>query len=83
MTGEAYFYILAGNQPTDGKVPLYVGSTRDLARRVWEHRPGWEVGILRAIESRGSFTTSRTSRWKRQECVSIGEAVAQGVEGYG
>ena len=40
MDQEAYVYILAGNRPERGTIPLYIGSTTDLARRVWEHREG-------------------------------------------
>ena len=40
MDREAYVYILAGNRPEHGIIPLYIGSTTDLARRVWEHRQG-------------------------------------------
>jgi putative endonuclease len=37
---EAFVYIMAGNKPEVGRVPLYVGSTTDLPRRAWEHRIG-------------------------------------------
>ena len=40
MDQPAFVYILAGNQPDQGRPPLYVGSTVDLPRRVWEHRQG-------------------------------------------
>lgn len=78
MTDEAYFYILAGNQPTDGKVPLYVGSTRDLARRVSEHRTGlgsrhtarYRIARLVYYESYESLEEARVreyrvKRWHR------------------
>ena len=40
MDQEAYVYILAGNKSENGHIPIYVGSTTDLVRRVWEHRQG-------------------------------------------
>lgn len=40
MDQEAYVYILAGNKPERGMIPLYIGSTTDLPRRVWEHKQG-------------------------------------------
>ncbi len=40
MDREACVYILAGNRPESGRIPLYIGSTTDLIRRVWEHRQG-------------------------------------------
>ncbi len=40
MDRDAYVYIMAGNAPETGKIPLYIGSTTDLPRRAWEHRNG-------------------------------------------
>ncbi len=40
MDREAYVYMLAGNRPDSGRIPLYIGSTTDLIRRVWEHKQG-------------------------------------------
>ena len=42
MARESYVYILAGNKADDGLIPIYIGSTTDLARRVWEHKQ--EIG---------------------------------------
>lgn len=78
MDREAFVYILAGNKPEQGIIPLYIGSTTDLPRRVWEHRIGkgsvhtrrYRIGRLVWYERHESIESAkvrehRMKRWRR------------------
>ena len=80
MDREAYVYILAGSRPEHGTIPLYIGSTTDLARRVWEHRQGvgsthtarYRIGRLVWYELHESIESAkvrehRMKRWRRRQ----------------
>ena len=78
--GGFYVYILAGNQPENGKITLYVGATSDLIRRVWEHRQGigsrftarYRVRRLMWYEEHASLEEAavrefRIKKWRRSD----------------
>ena len=87
MASEAFAYILAGNKTDDGQIPIYIGSTTDLARRVWEHKQGigsrhtakYRIHKLVWYEAHESIETAkwrehRIKRWRR---VSKEEEIAK------
>jgi putative endonuclease len=71
MDEQAYVYIMASRR----NGTLYVGSTNDLARRVWEHREGVVSGFTRTYgckflvwyEPHGSLESARVREFRMKD----------------
>ncbi len=69
MDREAFVYIMAGNKPHEGVIPLYVGSTTDLPRRAWEHRIG------QGSEHTRRYRIRRLIWYERQESIEAAKTL--------